>query len=190
MTTAKAKNNNSWIWNLIRGIFALALGLYLIFATRSAPIVIAYALAIYMAISGLAQTIVGFGKRRAAGSMTDRIRGLVGLIGGGALLALAYFDVLSLSAAYTLLAILLIAYGLLGLFEALIDRGEASFRWMPVFINLALVALGAMVFFSRSRDFDLRLWGGIVLAAIGFSILGYVFLIQRKSKSPELPAGV
>ena len=90
-------------------------------------VIVGYALAIYLAISGAFQTFSSLFNHGAAGSKTDRIRGLVGLIGGGLLLALTYFDILAPSAGYVALAVLLIAYGVLGLFEVLFDRGDERF---------------------------------------------------------------
>ena len=179
MTTLTTPKSNAWIWTLVKGILALGLGLFLIISAQSAPIWIAYALAIYMAVSGGLQTFSSFLNRRTPGSKTDRIRGLVGLVGGGALLLLGYFNVLSLAAAYTLLAILLIVFGLLGLFEVVFDRGSDRFRWMPLLVNLLLVVLGVMVFYSRSREFDLRLWSGLVLIVMGLAAIAYGYFFQR-----------
>lgn len=179
MTATTTPKSNMWVWTLIKGILALGLGLFLLISSQSAPIWIAIALAAYMAIAGGLQTFSSFLNRHSPGSTTDRIRGLVGFIGGLALLLLGYFDVLSLSAAYTLLAILLIVYGGLGLFEAIFDRGADRFRLMPVLINLLLVVLGVMVFYSRSREFDLRLWSGLLMAIIGLIIIGYGYFFQK-----------
>lgn len=179
MSAATASKSNAWIWTVVKGILALGLGLFLLFSAATAPIWVAYALAIYIAVLGGLQTFSSFMKRNSAGSKTDRIRGLVGLIGGVALLLLGYFNVLSLGAAYTLLAILLIAFGALGLFEALFDRGADRFRWMPLLVNLLLIVLGVMVFYSRIREFDLRLWSGLVLAIIGLVIIAYGYFFQK-----------
>ena len=85
------------------------------------------------------------------------------------MLLLLYFNVLSLSAAFTIIAILIIAFGLLGLFESFFDRGKAYFRWMPVIVNGLMVTLGALVFYSRSdAGFNLQLWSGAeAIAAAG-----------------------
>ncbi len=179
MSATTDSSSNAWIWTVIKGILALGLGLFLLFSAATAPVWIAYALAIYMAASGGMQTFSGLLKRDAVGSKTDRIRGLVGLLGGLALLLLAYFNVLSLGAGYTLLAILLIVFGGLGLFEALFDRGAERFRWMPLLVNLLLIGLGIMVFYSRIREFDLRLWSGLVLAIIGLIIIVYGYFFQK-----------
>lgn len=185
MTATKTPGSTAWIWTLVKGILALALGLFLLFSAQTAPIWVAYALAGYMAIFGGVQTFFSLKNRNAPGSKTDRIRGLVGLLGGAALILLGYFNVLSLGAAYTLLAILLIVYGGLGLFEGLFDRGTDRFQFMPLLINLLLVALGVMVFYSRVREFDLRLWSGIVLAVIGLAVIAYGYFFQKANPKAD-----
>jgi uncharacterized membrane protein HdeD (DUF308 family) len=185
-TAAPAKSPNAWLWTLVRGVLALILGIYLMVGAQTAPTVVAYVLAIYVTLAGAMQTFRGLFNRDAPGSTTDRVRGLVGLIGGLGLLLLLFFNVLSLSAAYTFLAILLIVFGALGLFEAFFDRGASRFRWMAVLINVLLLALGVLVFYSRMREFDLRLWSGVLLAVIGVVVIGYAYLIQKPR--PNTPA--
>jgi uncharacterized membrane protein HdeD (DUF308 family) len=185
MTAVKARSSNAWVWSVIRGLIALGLGLFLLFSVNIAPAVVIYALAAYLTVAGAIQTFSGLFKRQAPGSTTDRIRGLVGLVGGLTVLLLVYFDVITTSAAFTILAVVLIAYGLLGLFEAFFDRGTAYFRWMPVIINALLVALGVLVFYFRAQELDLRLWGGVLLAVIGIALLGYALLIQKQDPRPS-----
>ena len=185
MTAKVSTHSNAWIWTLLRGIIALVLGIFLIAGGDTATTTTAYVLAAYLAIAGGAQTFSGLLNRRAPGSTTDRIRGLVGLVGGVAMLLLIYFEVLQLPTAFTIIAILVIVFGLLGLFESLFDRGKAYFRWMPVIVNVLLVALGALVFYSRSQpNFSLQLWGGVLLAILGTAIVVYAYFVQKPS--PQL----
>lgn len=187
MAAVATKKSNAWIGSLLRGLIALGLGIFLIFGTNTAPLVAIYALAGYLTIAGALQTFSGLFNRNAPGSRTDKIRGLVGLLGGLVVLLLTYFflDVVTEATIFTILAIVLITYGLLGLFEAFFDRGGAYFRWMPVIINLLLTTLGVMVFFFRSQGLDLRLWGGGLLALIGVILLGYSLLIQKQDPRPS-----
>ncbi len=185
--TAKgtAANSNAWIWTLLRGVIALGLGIFLIVGGETARTTAAYVVLIYVTIAGGMQTFSGLFNRRAPGSATDRIRGLVGLLGGVIMLALLYFNVLTLSTAFIIIAILVIAFGLLGLFEVFFDRGGAYFRWMPVLVNVLLVALGALVFYSSSHEsFNLQLWSGVVLAVLGIAVGVYAYFAQKPS--PEL----
>ncbi len=185
MTTTKyGKSSNAWVWTIIRGIIALVLGIYLLVAANSsAPLVVGYALAGYLTISGAMQTFASIFNRNAPGSRTDRLRGLLGLVGGGVLLLLAYFDILSPSASYIGLAILLIAYGALGLFEVLFDRGAKSFNWMSLIINVLLIALGVLAFVFRARELNLLTYAGGILLLIGAIIFLYGYLIQKRNRS-------
>ena len=183
-TTKNGKSSNAWVWTIIRGIIALVLGIYLLVAANSsAPLVGGYALAGYLTISGAMQTFASIFNRNAPGSSTDRLRGLLGLVGGGVLLLLAYFDILSPSASYIGLAILLIAYGALGLFEVLFDRGAKSFNWMSLIINVLLIALGVLAFVFRARELNLLTYAGGILLLIGAIIFLYGYLIQKRNRS-------
>ena len=56
---------------------------------------------------------------------------------------------------------------------------------MPVIVNVLLVALGALVFYSRSQpNFSLQLWGGVLLAILGTAIVVYAYFVQKPS--PQL----
>lgn len=173
-------NTTAWIWTLLRGVIALGLGIFLIAGGVTARTTAAYVVLAYVTITGGTQTFSGLLNRSAPGSATDRIRGLVGLVGGVAMLLLLYFNVLTLATAFIIIAILVIAFGLLGLFEAFFDRGQAYFRWMPVLVNLLLVVLGAMVFYSSSREgFDLQMWTGLVLVILGAAVGAYAYFAQK-----------
>lgn len=183
MAKLNSNNRSAWVWTIVKGLIALALGIFLLVGAETARFVVAYALAGYLAISGAMQTFSGFFNRHAPGSATDRIRGLVGLVAGVVLLLLIYFDVLSLQAVYSILAVAVIAYGVLGLFEAIFDRGASRFQWMPLIVNLLLVVLGGLVFFFRTQELDLKMWAGLVLALIGVIIIAYGYLVQKGSPS-------
>ena len=88
MTANVPANAGNWIWTLLRGVIAIGLGIFLIAGGDTATTTTAYVLAAYLAIAGVMQTFGGLLNRRAPGSATDRIRGLVGLVGGVAMLLL------------------------------------------------------------------------------------------------------
>ncbi len=94
MAKTNGGRSNAWIWTIIRELIALILGLYLLIgANSSAPLVVGYALAGYLTIAGLMQSGSSLFNRKAPGSGIDRVRGLTGLIGGGVLVLLTYFEV-------------------------------------------------------------------------------------------------
>lgn len=177
-------SSSNWIWRLIQGIIAIALGLFIMFGGETASTSVAYVLGIFLLLTGAIQLWRGAFNRRAAGGTVDLIIGLIGTIGGAIVLALLYFTGTSIPTIYTILAIVLIAYGAVGLFETLFARGRELFSWGALLVDALLVLLGVMVFVSRSQAFDLNFWGGLVLTLVGVVMAGYAYLFQRDSK-PE-----
>lgn len=149
------KEDKSLLWQgIIQGIVALGLGLLMVFSRNTATLWIGIAVAVYLFVAGIIQTTRGLGLQSAGFGSTVLIRGIVGLIVGGILLVMAWFDWGSLAAGYTILALGLLVFGGLGLFVNFFQRGRRQFEWGPVLVNLALMVWGFLIFFSRGRDFD------------------------------------
>ncbi len=181
-------SSSNWIWKLIQGIIALGLGLFIMFGGDTANTSVAYAIGIFLLLTGAIQLWRGTFNRTAAGGTIDLLIGLIGTIGGAIVLALLYFTDTATSTIYTILAIVLIAFGAVGLFETLFARGRELFSWGSLLVDALLVLLGIMVFVSRSQDFDLNFWGGLSLAVIGLIMAGYAYFFQRTSEPEPVPA--
>ncbi len=182
------KGKSPWWLGLVQGLVALGLGLYLVISRDSATFIIGTLAAIYLVVAGAVQTIRGIGLRSADKGSIVLIRGVVGLVFGIVLLVMAFFSIGSLSAGFTILAIALAVFGALGLFTSFFQRGGRAFEWGPVLVNLALLAWGVLVFFSRAQGFDLTSVSGWILIAVGAIILVWTFL--TRSKEPDDPAAV
>lgn len=181
-------SSSNWFWKLVQGIIAIALGLFIMFGGETASTSVAYVLSIFLLLTGAIQLWRGAFNRRAAGGTVDLIIGLIGTIGGAIMLALLYFTNTGIPTIYTLLAIILIAYGAVGLFETLFARGREIFSWGALLVDALLVVLGIMVFVSRSQEFNLNFWGGLVLALVGVIMAGYAYLFQRDSEPEPVAA--
>jgi len=171
--------NSPWWLGLIQGLVALGLGLFLVLDRGSASLIIGLLAAIYLLVAGIIHTIRGLGLRSADKGSVVLIRGIVGLVIGAILLAFALFNVGTLQSGYTILAIGLIIFGALGLFTSFFQRGNKGFAWGPVLVNLALLVLGILVFFSRSQGFDLALVSGWILILVGAVILLWTILGRK-----------
>lgn len=175
-----------WWFGLVQGLVALGLGLYLVISRDSAAFIIGLVAAIYLLVGGVIHTLRGLGLRSAGKGTIPLIRGLVGLILGVVLLAMALFNIGSLASGYTILAIALIIFGALGIYTSFFARGDKEFQWGPVLVNLALLVWGVLVFVSRSMEFDLAIVSGWILIAIGVVILIWTFVVHsRKPEGPE-----
>jgi uncharacterized membrane protein HdeD (DUF308 family) len=175
--------NNRWIWTLIQGIVALGFGIWLLLGRSSALMAVQYAAAIYLAVAGLIQTARALLNRGREDSATELVRGLIGLIGGAVVLVMAYFTTTSESTTMLILAIALVAYGVVGAFSTMFARGGRPFEWQPVLVNILLILLGALVFIDRTQDIDIVLWASIIFIVAGVAIILYAVTRQRGAKA-------
>lgn len=174
-------DRNHWWYGFVQGAVALGLGLYLLISPTGASITLGMLAAIYLAIMGGVHTFRGLRLRSQGIGNIIWIRGLVALGVGVALLGMGLFEWGSLTSGYTILALGLIAYGALGLFTDLFQRGEKAFQWGPILVDLALLGWGALVFYARARTFDLANVSGWVLTVIGAILLLWTFLRRPKT---------
>ncbi|MEZ4517978.1 MAG: DUF308 domain-containing protein [Chloroflexota bacterium] len=173
--------NNQWIWTLVQGIVAVVLGVWALIGRDSALTVLSYAAAIYMVIAGVIQTARALLNWGLKDSTTELVRGLIGLVGGAIVLILAYFTETSTPTILLILAVVVIAYGAVGLFSSLFARGGRSFEWQPVLVNVLLVILGVMILVDRSQPIDILLWTAIIFIICGAALIWYALAKQRNT---------
>jgi uncharacterized membrane protein HdeD (DUF308 family) len=174
-------NNNRWIWTLIQGLVALGFGIWLLLGRASALVAVQYAAAIYLTVAGLIQTLRALLNWGREDNVTELVRGLIGLIGGAVVLVMAYFTTTSESTTILILAIALVAYGVVGAFSTMFARGGRPFEWQPVLVNILLILLGALVFIDRTQPIDIVLWASIIFIVAGVAIILYAVTRQRGS---------
>ncbi|MEA3336943.1 MAG: DUF308 domain-containing protein [Chloroflexota bacterium] len=183
-------DNRSWWLHLIEAIVALVLGLYILISPIGASTNLGLALALFLTVAGLVQTISGLWHSGRSGTKTDMVRGLIGLIGGGVLLLLYFMGWIGLTSGYTILAIVLILFGAVGLYEQFFDRGSKRLSWMAVIVNGLLLLLGVLVFVFRTQEADMAQWAGIILVVIGLGMGAYALFVERNAESEPEPEKV
>jgi uncharacterized membrane protein HdeD (DUF308 family) len=174
--------NSPWWLALIQGLVALGAGLYLLIDPTSASLLIGLLAAIYLLVTGLLYTVRGVIARRPGKSSLLLIRGIVGLVVGGILLILAIFDIGNLDIGYTILAVGLLLFGGMGLFQSFFKREGKPFAWGPVIVSGALLAWGLIVLFLRS-SVNLTAVSGWILVIIGVVIIGWTILGRKDPDS-------
>jgi uncharacterized membrane protein HdeD (DUF308 family) len=174
---------NRWIRGLIEGIVALVFGIFILISPENANNLIGLAAGGFLLVAGIMETF-----NRRDDRSTGFIRGIVGLVGGAVMLALIFFAFVSLPTAYNILAVFLIAYGALGLFNDFFGRGGQPFQWGPVLLDAILVAWGVLIFLSRTQDFDLLSISGWVLIAIGVIIGAWALFVKRPKGADKAAA--
>ncbi len=162
---------------------ALGAGLFLLIDPTAATFLVGLLAALYLLVTGLIYTVRGVIARRPGKSSLLLIRGIVGLVVGGILLFMAWFDIGNLNLGYTILAIGLIIFGGMGLFSSLFNREGKPFAWGPVIVSGALLAWGLIILFARS-SVNLPAVSGWILVLIGVVIIAYTVL-GRKDPASE-----
>lgn len=180
---------NKWLWTLTQGIIAMLIGLVLLFAGQLVNTALAWAFGAFLLVTGAIQLWKGAFRRRAPGGTIDLLIGLIGVLGGGATILLLWLTQTPIATIYTILTIGFIAYGVVGLFETLFARGQDRFRWLNLLMYILVLALGILIFISRSQDISLIVWAGVILTAVGAIMAGYAFFVQRpKPRAVATPA--
>jgi uncharacterized membrane protein HdeD (DUF308 family) len=172
-------NGNSWWVNLLQGIIAILLGLYLLFGGDAAAGNIILVAGLYMLAAGLLALIRGSKDR------IGRYRGIVAVIVGALVILLYAVNILPTYWDFTVFAIGAILVGLLGLYSDFFDRGGRDLSWAKVLINALLVLWGAMIFFSRYQDFDLQNITAVILIVMGVVIAAWGYLTRDRDEVVE-----
>lgn len=175
--------NSPWWLALIQGLVAVGAGLFLLVDPTAATFLVGLLAAIYLLVTGLIYTVRGIIVRRPGKSSLLLIRGIVGLIFGAVLLAMALFNIGDVGLGYTILAIGLVVFGGMGLFSSLFHREGKPFAWGPVIVSGALLAWGLIILFARST-INLPAVSGWILVLIGVVIIAYT-LLGRKDPGSE-----
>lgn len=167
--------NSPWWLALIQGLVAVGAGLFLLVDPTAATFLVGLLAAIYLLVTGLIYTLRGIIARRPGKSSLLLIRGIVGLIFGGVLLLMAIFDIGDLSLGYTILAVGLIVFGGMGLFQSVFKREGKRFAWGPIIVHGALLVWGLIILFARST-INLPAVSGWILVIIGVVVIAYTIL--------------
>ncbi len=175
--------NSPWWLALIQGLVAVGAGLFLLVDPTAATFLVGLLAAIYLLVTGLIYTVRGIIVRRPGKSSLLLIRGIVGLVFGAVLLAMALFNIGDVGLGYTILAIGLVVFGGMGLFSSLFHREGKPFAWGPVIVSGALLAWGLIILFARST-INLPAVSGWILVLIGVVIIAYT-LLGRKDPGSE-----
>jgi uncharacterized membrane protein HdeD (DUF308 family) len=167
-------NGKSWWINLVQGIIAILLGLYLLFGGDSAAGNFALVAALYMLVIGLLALIRGSNDR------IGRYQGIVAVAVGAVVLFLYAFNILPTYWDFTIFAIGAMLVGIMGLYSEFFDRRGRDLSWARVLVNALLLLWGIMIFFARVQDFNLQTTTAIILIAMGIVIAVWGYLTRGK----------
>jgi uncharacterized membrane protein HdeD (DUF308 family) len=186
--TAKGvtRKTSPWIagqsWSVVgvQGIVALAIGVFMLANPTGASDVIRFLIALVLLLVSLGHIVDGFRDRSPSSSPWETLRGGIGA-------TVAVLALLSAGSGYVeddgvrqLLAIGLLAYGLLGIISLIFTFRSTGFNGGAVIADVLAIALGALLLSARSGDTRGTQLLGVVAAVGGIALLGYSWYLRGK----------
>ncbi len=180
--TAPWKAWQNW-WTVgIQGIIALAIGVFMLANPRGASDVIRFLIALVLLLDSLGHSVDGFRNRGRSSSPWETLRGGIGVTVAALTLLSAGSNYVQDDGARQLLAIGLLAYGLLGIVSIIFTFRSAGFNGGAIIADVLAIMLGVLLLRSRSGDTSATQLLGTVAALGGIALLGYSWYLRGKPR--------
>jgi uncharacterized membrane protein HdeD (DUF308 family) len=171
--------NIPWWVPMAEGIFTCVLGVFLVFWTEESGRVIQWAIGGFLLVNSIIWILSGL---RAEASRARLVRGGIGLIVGLLVVIQPFTEYMTVETALIVLAVGLVATGLIGLFDALWHRAGG---WGSVIFATLTLAVGGLLIYQMISGVSVVSWIGYICIALGVLLLGYAFaLYKRRRQSP------
>jgi uncharacterized membrane protein HdeD (DUF308 family) len=172
----------SW-WTVgIQGIIALAVGVFMLANPTGASDVIRFLIALVLLLDSLGHIVDGFRNRGLSSSPWEALRGGIGVTVAVLTLLSAGSDFVADDGARQMLAIGLLAYGLLGLISLIFTFRSTRFNGAAIIADILAIVLGVLLLSARSGDTSATQLLGAVAAVGGIALLGYSWYLRGKPR--------
>jgi uncharacterized membrane protein HdeD (DUF308 family) len=172
----------SW-WTVgIQGIIALAVGVFMLANPTGASDVIRFLIALVLLLDSLGHIVDGFRDRSLSSAPWETLRGGIGVTVAVLTLLSAGSDFVEDDGARQMLAIGLLAYGLLGIVSIIFTFRSTGIRIASIIADVLTIALGVLLLSARSGDTRGTQLLGVVAAAGGIALLGYSWYLRGKPR--------
>jgi len=178
--TALWKPGQSWAVVGVQGIIALAIGVFMLANPTGASDVIRFLIALVLLLVSLGQIVDGFRDPRQSSSPWETLRGGVGVTVAVLTLLSAGSDFVEDDGARQMLAIGLLAYGVLGIVSLIPTFRETGFKGAAIIADVLTIVLGILLLTARSGDTSGTQLLGAVAAVGGIALLGYSWYLRGK----------
>jgi uncharacterized membrane protein HdeD (DUF308 family) len=176
---------NAWQnwWTVgIQGIIALAVGVFMLANPSGASDVIRFLIALVLLLNSLGHIVDGFRNRGLSSSPWETLRGGIGVTVAVLTLLSAGSNYVEDDGARQMLAIGLIAYGVLGIVSLIFTFRSARFNGAAIIADVLAIALGILLLSARSGDTRGTQLLGAVAAVGGIALLGYSWYLRGKPR--------
>ena len=178
--TAPWKAGQSWWVAGIEGIIALAAGVYIMADPFGASDLIRFLIAIVLLVDSAGHIVDGFRDRNLPSSPWEALRGGVGVTVAVLTLLSAGSNYVRDDGARQMLAIGLLAYGVLGIVSMIFTLRSTGFKGGEIIADVLTIVLGILLLTARSGDTSGTQLLGVVAALGGIALLGYSWYLRGK----------
>ncbi|MBA2598508.1 MAG: DUF308 domain-containing protein [Chloroflexia bacterium] len=179
--TAPWKAGQSWWIIGIEGIVALVIGVYIVADPFRASEVIRFLIAVVLLVDSAGLIVDGFRVRGLPTSPWETLRGGVGVTVAGLTLLSAWSYAIGDTAARQLLAIGLLAYGILGIVSLIFTLRATGFKAAAIIADLLTIVLGFLLLTARPGDTGGTQLLGVVAIVGGLALLVYSWILRGDS---------
>jgi uncharacterized membrane protein HdeD (DUF308 family) len=170
----------SWWVVGVQGIIALAIGVFMLANPTGASDVIRFLIALVLLLAGLSQIVDGFRGRNLPSAPWEALRGGIGVTVAVLTLLSAGSDYVADDGARQMLAIGLLAYGLLGIISVIFTVRSAGLKGGAIIADVLTIVLGILLLSARSGDTSGTQLLGAGAALGGIALLGYSWYLRGK----------
>ena len=164
----------------IQGIIALAIGVFMLANPVGASDVIRFLIALVLLLDSLGHIVDGFRERRQPSAPWEALRGGIGVTFAVLTLLSAGSNYVEDDGARQMLAIGLLAYGVLGLVSIIFTFRSTGFKGAAIIADVLTIVLGILLLRARSGDTSGTQLLGAVAAVGGIALLGYSWYLRGK----------
>lgn len=178
--TAPWKAGQSWWVVGIEGIVALVIGVYIVSDPVGASDLIRFLIAVVLLVDSAGHIVDGFRVRGLASSPWEALRGGIGATVAILTLLSAWSDSVEDSGARQLLAVGLLAYGVLGIVSLIFTFRSTGFKVAAIITDVLTIVLGILLLTASSGDTGgTRLLGAAAIVG-GLALLGYSWYLRGR----------
>jgi uncharacterized membrane protein HdeD (DUF308 family) len=174
------KIGQSWWVVGVQGIVALAIGVFMLANPTGASDVIRFLIALVLLLASLGQIVDGFRDRGLSSSPWETLRGGIGVTVAVLTLLSAGSDFVEDDGARQMLAVGLLAYGVLGIVSIIFTVRSTGFKGGAIIADVLTILLGILLLSARSGDTRGTQLLGVVAAVGGIALLGYSWYLRGK----------
>jgi uncharacterized membrane protein HdeD (DUF308 family) len=177
------KEGQSWWLVGIEGVVALLVGIYIVADPNRASEIIRWLIAIVLLVVSLEQIFLGFRARGLPTSPWAALRGGVGATAAVLALLADWSDTLQRDGARQILAVGLLAYGILGLISLIFTLRTTGFKVAAIITDLLTIGLGLVLLTADPDDESGTQLLGAVAIIGGVALLIYAYMLWSRSRA-------